>query len=60
MSAISFRYIKDPLTGIDSTTSILYTDESGTVWTVPLGTGHRFEQVYDDWLAAGNNPLPSA
>lgn len=60
MSTISFRYLKDPMTGQQSTTSILYTDEQGTVWTVPLGTGHRFEQVYDDWVAAGNTPLPAA
>ena len=57
---ISFQYVKDPMTQVQSTTQILYTDESGTVWTVPLGVGHRFEQAYDDWLAAGNTTLPAA
>jgi hypothetical protein len=49
-----FQLIKDPFTGDISTKQILYTDPYGTVWTVPLGVGHRFEQTYDDWLAAGN------
>ena len=57
---ISFQYVKDPMTQQQSTTQILYTDDSGTVWTVPLGVGHRFEQVYDDWLAQGNTPAAAS
>jgi hypothetical protein len=55
-----FQLIKDPFTGDISTKQILYTDPYGTVWTVPLGVGHRFEQIYDDWLAAGNTPSQPA
>lgn len=57
---ISFQQVKDPMTGNVSETQILYTDESGTEWTVPLGTGHRFEAVYDEWIAAGNVAAPPA
>lgn len=57
---ISFQYINDPMTGKVSDTMILYTDEQGTVWTVPLGAGHRFEDTYNEWTAAGNTALPPA
>lgn len=55
---ISFQHLNDPMTGQVSTTSILYTDEQGTVWTVPLGAGHRFEDIYNEWVAAGNTAAP--
>ena len=55
---ISFQQMKDPITGEVSKVIIKYVDESGNVWFVPLGAGHRFEDVYDKWLAAGNKPLP--
>lgn len=58
--SISFQQLKDPFTGEISTTSILYTDEQATIWTVPLGVGHRFEVIYDDWLAAGNTPTAAS
>ena len=57
---ISFKQLKDPMTGELSTTSIQYTDEQGTVWTVPLGVGHRFEQIYDQWLLDGNTVVPAS
>lgn len=55
---IAFQQLKDPMTGKVSTTQIAFTDEIGTVWTVPLGAGHRFEQQYEEWVAAGNKALP--
>jgi hypothetical protein len=51
---ISFKQLKDPMTGEVSDKQIQYTDEAGTVWTVPLGAGHRFEAEYEAWVAAGN------
>jgi hypothetical protein len=61
---ISFKLLRDPMTGDISTTQFQYTDEQGTVWTVPIGAGHRFEtEVYAQWYAEGNriepaDPLP--
>lgn len=60
MSDISFQQIKDPMTNEVRTDQILFTDESGTVWTVPLGAGHRFEDQYNEWVKAGNTALPPA
>jgi hypothetical protein len=37
---------------------ILFTDSFGRVWVVPQG--HRFWDLYQNWLADGNEPLPPA
>jgi hypothetical protein len=55
---ISFRQLKDLMTGEVSDRQIQYTDEQGTVWTVPLGAGHRFEEAYEAWRAEGNVAAP--
>jgi hypothetical protein len=52
----AFKQLIDPVTKMVSTDYILYTDDEGTVWTVPLGKGHRFEDIYTSWLAEGNTP----
>ena len=57
--AIYFKQLKDPLTREVSDKLVLYMDESGTIWTIPLGAGHRFEQEYEAWLAAGNEIIPA-
>jgi len=56
---ISFKQLRDPMTKEVSTSEIQYTDEQGTVWTVPLNVGHRFENIYSEWLAAGNVAAPA-
>jgi hypothetical protein len=53
--SISFKQVR-AIGGAVSTTTTLYTDEQGVMWFVPLGTGHRFEEIYNEWLAAGNTP----
>jgi hypothetical protein len=56
-----FKELRDPMTQEISTTTttttttmMLMLDEQGVVWTVPIGAGHRFEQQYEEWVAAGN------
>lgn len=53
---MTFSEMIDPFTGNISSTLILFTDDDGTVWTVPQG--HRFWALYEDWLAQGNTPMP--
>lgn len=55
MAKIQFQQIKDPLTKEVVANTILYTDADGVVWTVPQG--HRFWDLYEQWLAQGNTPL---
>lgn len=43
--------------GSVSTEQFLYTDESGQVWHVPIGAGHRFETQYDEWAAIEGNVI---
>lgn len=38
-------------------TYIEYTDENGALWYVP--EGHRFWDLYQQWLSQGNTPLPT-
>ncbi|WP_186275790.1 hypothetical protein [Burkholderia gladioli] len=52
--AISFKQTKD-INGQVRQDMIIYTDESGQVWYVPIG--HRiWREIYEPWLAAGNTP----
>lgn len=55
---MNFQQVIDERTGQVSTFCVLYTDENGSVWTVPQG--HRFWDLYQEWLATGNTPLPAA
>lgn len=55
---MQFQLEKDPFTGEVLTNAILYTDDDGVLWNVP--EGQRFWQIYQDWLAEGNAPLPAA
>jgi hypothetical protein len=52
---MKFSLVKNP-DGSISQDFILYEDESGTQWTVP--EGHRYWDMYQDWLAQGNTPNP--
>jgi hypothetical protein len=55
---ITFKQLRD-MDGSISTKQFQYTDEQGVVWTVPIGAGHRFEQEYEEWVAAGNKIEPA-
>jgi hypothetical protein len=50
---VSFALVTDSLTGQPAKDRISFTDEQGVTWTVPLGTGHRFETEFDAFLEAG-------
>jgi hypothetical protein len=52
MDEISFDLVFG-MDGVPSMDAIQFTDETGTVWTVPLGAGHRFETQFDEFLADG-------
>lgn len=54
---MQFQLLIDQRTGEVSESTILYTDENGAIWTVP--EGHRFWNLYQDWLAEGNSPKPA-
>jgi len=55
---MQFQLMKDFFTGEVMDDQILYTDDDGVLWTVP--EGNRMWQIYVDWLAEGNTPLPAA
>lgn len=55
---MQFQLTKDFFTREALTDQILYTDDNGVLWDVPKE--HRFWQIYQDWLAKGNTPLPAA
>ncbi|KDR25962.1 hypothetical protein [Caballeronia zhejiangensis] len=48
---MTYRLTADPKT-------IQYVDGAGREWTFDLGTGHRFEDEYEAWLAEGNTAEP--
>ncbi|BDD93549.1 hypothetical protein PanNE5_29890 [Pandoraea sp. NE5] len=58
MVTTQFQQMKDPITMEVQANVIRYTDDDGGVWTVPRG--HRFWDIYEQWLSAGNSPLPAA
>jgi hypothetical protein len=51
---MQFQQFKNS-SGLIEYQAVLYTDENGATWTVPFG--HRFWDLYQDWLAQGNTPL---
>jgi len=56
--SIQFKQVR----GIDGQVSaavVQYTDESGAVWTVPLGCGNRLETLMNDWVSQGNTTVPA-
>jgi hypothetical protein len=53
---MKFTQIKN-MDGSVASDLILFTDDNGELWTVPAG--HRFWTLYEDWMAAGNVPLPA-
>jgi hypothetical protein len=55
--SISFRQANNIDGSLDSS-KIIYIDDNGQEWWITLGTGSRYEDIYNDWLAAGNTPLP--
>lgn len=54
---IRFAQYADP-DGAINPKFIYYFDEEGKQWTVPMGAGHRWEEMYDSWLAEGNTVEP--
>ena len=55
--ADAFRQIRDTMTGEINPDMIAYTEpDSGMVWSAPRG--HRFFDLYERWVAAGNTALP--
>ena len=52
---MNFSQVKLPDGSIDSN-YIFYVDDNGEKWIVPAD--HRFWTIYQDWIAAGNTPLP--
>jgi len=54
----TFKQLRN-LDGTVSTTTVQYTDDQGTIWTVPLGSGNRLETLMDAWIAQGNAVVPA-
>jgi hypothetical protein len=54
---MQYQLYKNPFTGEIDEHSIFMIDDSGQVSWVPDVS--RFWQDYQDWLAAGNTPLPA-
>lgn len=55
---MNFQEYVSPFTGQVDPQMICYTDEDGMRWSVPQG--HRFWDLYEQWLSEGNKPLPAA
>lgn len=49
-----FKQVKNPITGEVQGDLIEYHDDSGEIWVV--SEGHRFWDLYQEWLAEGNTP----
>ncbi|MFP3556430.1 hypothetical protein SB861_37805 [Paraburkholderia sp. SIMBA_049] len=59
MSDIRFQYRYKPFSDpqVIDEDYILYYDESGQMWTVPLNVGQWMDRdIYQPWLAAGGVP----
>jgi hypothetical protein len=53
--ADAFQQLRDWVTGEINPDAVQYTEEDGTVWNF-VPRGHRFFDLYERWLAAGNQP----
>ncbi|WP_233866598.1 hypothetical protein [Paraburkholderia adhaesiva] len=55
----AFKRVRNGLTGDINPDAIQYTEpQTGIVWSF-VPRGHRFFDLYERWLAAGNTPLPA-
>lgn len=52
-----FQQVKNIVTDEIDENVVSYTDDMGIMWSVPAG--HRYWDLYEQWLADGNVPLPA-
>lgn len=59
LSLCSFQLTRDPLTGNETSDSVLFTYDGEFVGLVPPDDANKHRQLFDAWVAAGNSPVPA-
>jgi hypothetical protein len=54
----AFKELRSPITGEINPDAIQYTEPNGTLWNF-VPRGHRYFELYERWLAAGNTAVPA-